>query len=343
MTQDFEYISYNETDRIAMLESRAAELERRLLEVTPPGGMPRWEANTGEEGRSVEEEVPPPVDAVSDGGSPGADDRTEALINRGRQRAKQPRTRWLRAHWRAAGLGAAVLLLAIGLLALVLPGGGASWPASVAQVQAEITQACQNPNEPAEPSQVNFACAKSTQSILWVFSLLTSGDNPNFVDPPTGRKGLEPIQPNQGGDIAWSLNLHHPYDPANPIDSLQVAARAINNIIGGATLTSSSGTPLVEPGLESKAANCQRYTGSAQIVTKQGFPARCAEPVASQPGQAALVSDVFQQWMGGTPTQIAAQAGVLFENADNPGNPRVQAILAGLTGAGVLSGALNLF
>jgi hypothetical protein len=342
MTQDFEYISYNETDRIAMLESRAAELERRLLEVTPPGGMPRWEANTGEEGRPAEE-VPPPVEDDSGGGSPGADDRTEALINRGRQRARQPRTRWLRAHWRAAGLGAAALLLAIGLLALLLPGGGASWPASVAQVQAEITQACQNPNEPAEPSQVNFACAKSTQSILWVFSLLTSGDNPSFVDPPTGRKGLEPIQPNQGGDIAWSLNLHHPYDPANPIDSLQVAARAINNIIGGATLTSSSGTPLVEPGLESKAANCQRYTGSAQVVTKQGFPARCAKPVTSQPGQAALVSDVFQQWMGGTPTQIAAQAGVLFQNADNPGNPRVQAILAGLTGAGVLSGAFHLF
>jgi hypothetical protein len=27
----------------------------------------------------------------------------------------------------------------------------------------------------------------------------------------------------------WSLNLHHPYDPANPIDSLAGAARAINN------------------------------------------------------------------------------------------------------------------
>jgi hypothetical protein len=336
MTQDFEYISYNETDRIAKLESRAAELERRLLEVTPPGGMPRWGANTGEEGRAVkeEDEVPPP-DEVSDGGSPGSDGRTEALINRGRQRAKQPRTRWLRAHWRAAGLGAAVVFLAIAILALVLPGGGASWPASVAQVQTEITQACQNPNEPAEPSQVNFACAKSTQSILWVFSLLTSGDNPNFIDPPTGRKGLEPIQPNQGGDIAWSLNLHHPYDPTNPIDSLQVAARAINNIIGGATLTSSSGAPLVEGGLESKAANCQRYTGSARVVTRQGFPARCAEAVTSQAGQAALVSDVFQQWMGGTPTQMAAQAGVLFENSDNPGNPRVQAILAGLTGAGL--------
>jgi len=336
MTQDFEYISYNETDRIAMLENRAAELERRLLEVTPPGGMPLWGANTAEEGPSGrDQQVPAPDDEDRGGGPAGSDGRTEALINRGRQRARQPRTRWLRAHWRAAGLGAAVVFVAVLVLALVLPGGGASWPASVAQVQTEITQACQNPNVAAEPSQVNFACAKPTQSVLWVFSLLTSGDNPSFADQSTGRKGLEPIQPTQGGDIAWSLNLHHPYDPADPIDSLQVAARAINNIIGGATLTSSSGTPLVEPGLESKAANCQRYTGSAQIVTRQGFPARCAREVTSQAGQAALVSDVFQQWMGGTPTQIAAQAGVLFQNADNPGDSRVQAILASLPSSGL--------
>jgi hypothetical protein len=336
MTQDFEYISYDETDRIAMLENRAAELERRLLEVTPPGGLPLWDANTAEEGRSArDQEVPAPDDEDHGRGPTGSDGRTEALINRGRQRARQPRTRWLRAHWRAAGLGAAVVFVAALVLALVLPGGGASWPASVAQVQTEITTACQNPNVAAEPSQVNFACAKPTQSVLWVFSLLTSGDNPSFTDQATGRKGLEPIQPAQGGDIEWSLNLHHPYDPADPIDSLQVAARAINNIIGGATVTSSSGTPLVEPGLESKAANCQRYTGSAQTVARQGFPARCASPVTSQAGQAALVSDVFQQWMGGTPTQIAAQAGVLFQNADNPGDSRVQAILASLPSSGL--------
>ena len=145
--------------------------------------------------------------------------------------------------------------------------------------------------------------------MLWVFSLLTSGDNPGFVDQSTGRKGLEPIQPAQGGDIAWSLNLHHPYNPANPTDSLQVAARAINNIISGATLTSTSGGALVEPGLESKAANCQRYTGSSKLVTRPGYPARCAAPLTGAAGQAALVSDVFQQWMGGTPSRIAQQAG----------------------------------
>ena len=50
---------------------------------------------------------------------------------------------------------------------------------------------------------------------------------------------------------------------------------------------------------------------------------------------AALVSDVFQQWMGGTPSQMAAQAGVLFSNADNPGSPQVQAILASLPSFGL--------
>jgi hypothetical protein len=204
----------------------------------------------------------------------------------------------------------------------------------VTTVQAEIKQACGNADVAAEPSGLNFACGKDTQQVLWVFSLLTSGDSPGFVDQSTGRKGLEPIQASQGGDIAWSLNLHHPYDPANPIDSLQVAARAINNIISGATLTSTSGGALVEPGLESNAANCQRYTGSSNLITRSGYPARCAAPVNGAGGTAALVSDVFQQWMGGTPSRIAQQAGVLFQNADNPGDPRAQAILRSLPAAG---------
>jgi hypothetical protein len=38
--------------------------------------------------------------------------------------------------------------------------------------------------------------------------------------------------------------------------------------------------------------------------------------------------------MGGTPSQIAAQAGILFQNADNPGNPKVQAILSSLPASG---------
>jgi len=226
------------------------------------------------------------------------------------------------------------LLTGVFVALVATRGSGAAWPASVATVQAEIKQACANPDVVAEPSGLNFACAKDTSQVLWVFALLTSGDNPNFVDQSTGREGLEPVQPAQGGDIAWSLNLHHPYDPTSPVDSLDVAARAINNIISGATLTSSTGSALTEPGLESKAADCQRYTGSAKLAARPGYPAACASPVTSGSGQAALVSDVFQQWMDGTPSRIASEAGVLFGNADNPGNPQVRAILASLPASG---------
>lgn len=333
MTHDFEYTSYDDADRIAMLENRAAELERRLLAVVPPGGGGDWPnlAVPDEAPRSQARDTAFAGASGSGGGS--ADGRTEALINRGRQQARRSRGHWLLKHWRFVAIAVAALLLGIGIVLLVAPGGAPGWPSSVAQVQAQIKRACENPDVAAEPSGLNFACAKDTQQVLWVFSLLTSGNNPGYVDSSTGRTGLEPIQPAQGGDIAWSLNLHHPYNAANPVDSLEVAARAINNIISGATLTSANGGALVEPGLESKPANCQRYTGSAQLVTRHGYPARCAAAITSPGGQAALVTDVFSQWMGGTP-MVATQAGVLFQNADNPGDPRVQAILLSLPAFG---------
>jgi hypothetical protein len=233
-------------------------------------------------------------------------------------------------HGRTIAVGSVVLVAILGIGALILLRPGPSWPASVARVRNEITAACQNPNVAAEPSQVNFACDKDTSQILWVFSLLTSSNDPGYADAKTGRKGLEPITAAQGGEIAWSLNLHHPYNPLSPVDSLEVAARAINNIIGGATLTSTSGTPAVQPGLESKPENCARYTGSSALVSHAGFPSRCASPVTSAEGQAALVADVYQQWMPGAGAVAAQNASVLFQNAGHPGNPQVQAILKNL-------------
>jgi hypothetical protein len=438
MKRDFEYMNQSDSERLAMLENKAAELERRLGQVTPEYGTSEYPAedsgtmefaaiNTPQRGAGYDGSVHGGADdghrtgafptasyrgpgttyreagtgrhqaaagrhqavteryadgypvtggypaagiagypdagtggypdaATGTGGYPdagpsgypdagvsgypdagvgGPDERTEVLINRGRRQAQRRGLgRWI-AHWRAIAIGGGAVAVGAILMAVILPGSGAAWPASVATVQSEIAVACDNPNVMSEPSQVNFACAKDTQQILWVFSLLTSGDNPNFTDPANGREGLEPITPAQGGDIAWSLNLHHPYHPASPIDSLQVAARAINNIIGGATLTGANGTPVVQPGLESNPANCARYTGSSALVTKQGFPALCALPVSSPSGQAALVSDVFQQWMVGMPAQIATEAGVLFRNADNPGNSQVQAILNSLPNSGL--------
>jgi hypothetical protein len=363
MNRNLEYISYSDDDRLAMLENRAAELERRIAQVTPPGGLPEF--HTSDHGTVAFPVFAPPheSDAYADSGrddpdldEPGYADediplgggfrdataglrggpgeRTERLINGGRRHVKRGPRRWF-AHGRAIAIGAAAFIAGITLIAIVLPGRSASWPASVATVKTEITTACQNPNVVSEPAQVNFACAKDTQQILWVFSLLTSGNSPSYADQSNGRKGLEPIQPAQGGDIAWSLNLHNPYNPANPIDSLEVAARAINNIIGGATVTGTNGAPVVQQGLESNPANCAKYTGSSALITRQGFPAVCALPVSTPEGQAALVSDVFSQWMVGAPAQFATEAAVLFQNADNPGDPRVQSILNTLRTSGM--------
>jgi hypothetical protein len=255
-------------------------------------------------------------------------ERTEVLVNRGRHTVRRRRI----STTGKIVIAAAALGAFIAILVMVLFKSGPSWPPSVAVVQSEIEKACQNPDVMSEPGQVNFACAKDTRQILWVFSLMTSGNNPGFSDSKTGRKGLEPITPAQGGEVAWSLNLHHPYNPYNPVDSLEVAARAINNIIGGATLTGANGSPAVQPGLESSPANCVRYTGSAAVITHQGFPSMCAAPVTSPQGLAALVSNVYQQWVVGTPKKTSQDAGVLFTNANNPGDPQVQRILNGLPG-----------
>jgi hypothetical protein len=252
--------------------------------------------------------------------------RTASLVTHGR------RTAYRRGLSRISkiALGTVVGVVLITVLVVIVAQGGASWPSSVAVVQGQIEKACQNPDVRSEPGQVNFTCAKASRQILWVFALLTSRNNPSFTDPNTGRLGLEPITPAQGGEIAASLNLHHPYNPSNPVDSIQVAARALNNIIGGATLIGANGTPVVQNGLEGSAENCRRYTGSATLNSRQGFPALCARALTTD-GQAALVRDVYRKWIVGAPAQQAQNAAVLFQNANDPGNPRVQAILKNLS------------
>jgi hypothetical protein len=257
-------------------------------------------------------------------------DRAQVLIEQGRRpagRGRRPARRARSGRGRTIGVGTAVILVVLVVGAMMLLRKGPSWPPSVATVTSQITTACQNPNVVSEPSQVNFACDTGTSQILWVFALLTSHNDPGYADAKTGRQGLEPITPAQGGQIAWSLNLHHPYNPLNPLDSLAVAARAINNIIGGATLTGANGKPAVQPGLESKPENCARYTGSPAIVSRAGFPGRCASPVVTREGRAALVADVYRQWMPGASPLAAQNASVLFQNSGNPGDPQVQAIL----------------
>jgi hypothetical protein len=257
---------------------------------------------------------------------PPAEDRTEVLVSRGRRNAYYP---GLSRRIKIA-IGTVAGAVIITIVVIMMSSGGSSWPASVATVQTEASRACQNPDVKSEPGQINFACATATRQILWVFALLTSADNPNFADAKSGRRGLEPIKPAQGGEVAWFLNLHHPYSPSNPVDSLQVAARAINNIIGGATLTGANGGAVVQSGLESSSANCRRYTGSAAVASRNGFPSICAKPVTTSEGQAALVADVYAKWVADATPEAAHDAAVLFEDAKDPGNPQVQAILRNL-------------
>jgi hypothetical protein len=347
----FQYNIRPKSRRLADLKNKTAELERRLSDARVSlerelaqsvRGRQAGSVQFQETYRTVLEDVGRKYDtdggsadyaapnsarrhggANSGGRAHSPEGRTEVLVNHGRRSAYNP----LLSRGRKVAIGTAVLAAGAAILAITLSGGGASWPASVATVQNEASQACQNPDVKSEPGQINFACAKTTRQILWVFALMTSANNPNFTDAKTGRMGLEPIMPAQGGEMAWSLNLHHPYNPTNPVDSLQVAARSINNIIGGATLTGADGKPVVQPGLESDSANCLRYTGSRAVNARVGFPSLCAKPVTSPQGQAALVADVYRKWVVGAAPQSAQDAAVLFENATNPGDPQVQAIL----------------
>ena len=302
------------SQRLADLADQTAELERKLSDARI--SLERELAQSPYDHDSSAEDRPYDFDI-------GAEDRTELLVSRGRRTAYPSGV----SRRVKVAVAAAVAAAIVTLLALRLSEGGAEWPASVATVQRQAARACQIPDVKSDPGQVNFACAKSTRQILWVFALITSGNDPEFADAKTGRVGLEPITPAQGGQVAWSLNLHHPYDPTDPIDSLAVAARAINNIVGGATVTGANGHLVIQPGLESNAANCVRYTGSAALASRKGYPRLCARPVTGPAGQAALVADIYQKWMVGAPPQAAQQAAVLFQNADNPGDPRVQAVL----------------
>lgn len=321
----FEYGLRRRSQRLADLKNKTAELELELADTRM--SLER------ELAQSVYSRPAAPSSrsfkgATSRGQAHSPEERTEVLVNHGRPSAYYPGLS--RGRKVAIATATAIVAVLIAALVMILSGGGASWPSSVATVQSEAARACQNPDVKSEPGQVNFACAQTTRQILWVFALMTSSDNPNFANTKTGRLGLEPIAPAQGGEVAWSLNLHHPYKPSNPIDSIEVAARAINNIIGGATLTGADGNPVVQSGLESDSANCVRYTGSAAVTSRKGFPSLCVRPVTSLVGQAALVADVYKKWVVGAAPTAAQNAAVLFENAKNPGDPRVQAILRNL-------------
>jgi hypothetical protein len=364
MTHDFESFSDQDDEWLSELETRAIDLENELFDWREYRAREQADSRARERAESVYRRAAMPGPALAtfrhSGGDAepqprevpaaavhtaartasrplppepevrpySADERTRALIDQGRPSVKRSRM----SRGRVITIATAAGIALVTVLVMVFFRKGPSWPASVTSVKGELATACQNPNVASEPVQVNFACDRATNQILWIFALMTSNDNPNYDDAKSGRLGLEPITPTQGGEVAWSLNLHHPYNPQNAIDSLTVAARAINNIIGGATLTNAKGAPAVQPGLESNPANCARYTGSSAVISRAGFPDVCAQPVTSLAGQAALVADAYREWVVGATIATANNVAVLFENANNPGNAQVQAILQTLPG-----------
>src|SRR4029077_2986174 len=158
MNRNLEYISYSDNDRLAMLENRAAELERRLAQATPAGGLPEFlasdhgtvgfplsaprdeseaYADSGREDPDLDDRDSPddaPRGAYREAparlrGGSGERTRSERLINGGRRHVKRGPRRWF-AHWRAIAIGAAAFAFVITLIAVVLPGRSPGWPAS---------------------------------------------------------------------------------------------------------------------------------------------------------------------------------------------------------------------
>jgi hypothetical protein len=127
----FENKIYTDADRLAILENRAAELERRLLLVTHPEGDAQ--PNT-----AVPYAVPEGgkrragafKGGRSGGGAPAAGGRTEAHINRGRPGSRRPRRRRLLAHWRLIAAGTVALLAGVAVALVATRGSGAAWPAA---------------------------------------------------------------------------------------------------------------------------------------------------------------------------------------------------------------------
>jgi hypothetical protein len=248
---------------------------------------------------------------------------------------------------RLIGFVVVLALLGIGIFAVVMFWPRPTWPSQVTTIQKEIPKACQG-NVASDPNGVNFACNPTNWQILWVFALETSGGDPNYGDPATFGMGLEPVDPSRvGGYVRQLMGASYAYDPENPTENLQVAARAINNIVGGAVVTV-QGKQVVQPGLMSVGANCKAYTGSAQLSTPTGVnaPAICSLPITTENGQLALVKDIWKRWTsvmyGKQPTavQVAPQGVrnvvVLFSNATDPGNPTVLNVLRTLRQEGIL-------
>src|ERR1700691_3819316 len=107
-------MNYSDSDRLAMLETRAAQLERML---GSPG--PEHVADYASPEADPYAGYMEPAEPHGPGDDVESDDRTDVLINRGRRNARRSRLEPLRGHWRAVAAAAAALLVLVIILVTV--------------------------------------------------------------------------------------------------------------------------------------------------------------------------------------------------------------------------------
>ncbi len=131
--------------RLRYIENRTKELEKLL-------------ADNAFEPEVEEDEAP----GDGPGNAAASDARTERLIRYGRGVRKR---RLLRP--RNVSIAGAALAVVIVIVALTVLGGGASWPASVTTVRAQILTACQNPERSlrAGPGQLRLREVKPAGAV----------------------------------------------------------------------------------------------------------------------------------------------------------------------------------
>ncbi len=98
-----------------------------------------------------------------------------------------------------------------------IPGGNAQFPVRPGSERgdgrAEDRRGRARTGCGSRADELDFACAKDADQVLWVFALLT-GDRRTSLTNQLAARDWNKSRPGQGDDIAWSSNLHHPEQTA---------------------------------------------------------------------------------------------------------------------------------
>lgn len=103
--------------------------------------------------------------------------------------------------------------------------GTPAWLPDTVKVWApKLDQACRT--QAIAVHGLNLSCTRAYRPILLTLALLDSAGNPDYTDPETGRRGLEPLDAKNGKAVAQLLHIR--YRPSDGLTSLKIAARALN-------------------------------------------------------------------------------------------------------------------